>query len=446
MIDIKLKGKSNFLVLWGGQFISLLGSSMTQFALLVWAYKMYGTASSVAMLGFASYLPYILLSPIAGVIVDRTDKKKVMLISDSINALITFMLFILLITDNLGIKYMYLAEFIAGAMDSFQIPANQVATTIIIPKSYYKKASSLRSISGSTTKILSPIFAGSLMALFGIKGIMIIDLITFAIAFTTLLLFVNIPKFKNNKDNINDKKSFYEEAKFGFMYIYEKRGLFWLLIFFIGINLIASSTYYSILSPMIMARSGNNELILGTIQSALGLGGVVGGIISVKLKGFDKKVYGILFSAGASFLIGDILIAVGNNVSLWCIAAFMTSFFLPFLMANETSLWQSKVDPNVQGRVFSIKGTVQMASMPIGFIIGGILADKVFEPSMMNEGVLYNIFHTIVGSGKGTGMAVMFFFAGILGLTLCLMAFLNSSIRNIENDIPDHQYEPETFI
>lgn len=419
---------------------------MTQFALLIWAYKAHGTASSVAMLGFASYLPYILLSPIAGVVVDRINKKKIMIIADSVSEIVALIIFILLITGNLSIQYMYLSEFVLGAMDAFQVPAVQVATTMIVPKSYYKKASSLKSISGSTTKILAPIFAGGLMPLVGIKGIMIIDLVTFIIAFVSLLFFVNIPKNKNDQGDASNKKTFYQEAKFGFKYIYQRKGLFWLLIFFICINLIASTTFYSILSPMIMARSRNNEIALGAVQSALGLGGVVGGIISVKIKGFNKKVYGILFSAGASFLLGDILISLGNNAMLWCTAAFMTSFFIPFLMTNETSLWQSKVDPSVQGRVFSIKGAVQMASMPFGFVIGGVLADKVFEPAMMNEGLLYNIFHTIVGSGKGSGMALMFLFAGILGFILCLLAYLNKSIRNIEDEIPDHEYKLGIFV
>jgi hypothetical protein len=165
---------------------------------------------------------------------------------------------------------------------------------------------------------------------------------------------------------------------------------------------------------------------------------VAGGLLLSLWGGPRRRIHGILAGAAISFLLGDFLFAVGQTVLVWWLAAFLAAFFIPFIVGANQSIWQSKVAPEVQGRVFSARGMLQPLSMPLGYLLAGPLADHLFEPAMMANGSLTGAFGWLVGSGPGAGMALMFFCTSLLGMAMSLSGYLFPAVRNIEGELPDH--------
>lgn len=409
---------------------------MTRFALLIWAYEQTGKATTLALLGFFSFGLDILLSPIAGVWVDRWDRRLVLLFADLGAGLMTVTILILYMTNALQIWHLYVVQTLTGGFTAFQAPAYTAATTMLVPKSQYTRTSGMRSLASSTSQVLAPVFAGVMLRLIGIGGVMLIDVATFLVAVTTLLI-VSIPHPRATQKDSTESRM-WREIGFGFHYIRHRYGLLGLVILFMGINFFAALTYFSILPAMILARSGRNELTLATVQAALGIGGVVGGLLVSIWGGPKRRIHSICTGAALSFLLGDFLLALGRNVQTWALAAFLAAFFILFISSAHRAIWQAKVAPEVQGRVFSVKGMLELVPMPLGYLLAGPLADRWFEPAMMIGGSLEVTCDWLVGTGPGAGMALMFACNAILGITMSLSGYLFQVVRRAESDLPDH--------
>lgn len=440
MINFKInyiKGMGKFNLVWSGQFISLMGTAMTKFALLIWAYQQTSKATTTAMFGFSAVLPFVLLSPLAGMLVDRIDRKKVMVFADLGAGLGTIGIFILHSLNGLQIWHLYLAEALAGACEAFQVPAYSSAITLLIPKDQYSRAHGMISLAHSTSQIAAPILAGILMPVIGIQGVMTIDIVTFLFAVAALII-VKIPNPEFNRDQSKDDRCYGEDLWFGLKFLGKHKGLLWLMLIIQNMNFLSGLTYFGILPAMILARSANNQIILASVQAALGAGGIAGSIIVSIWGGPKRKVQMIMIAGACSFLLGDPLLAIGKTGSVWIVAAFLSSFFIPFISSFQNVLWQTKVEPGIQGRVFSIRGMFQQASLMVGFLLGGYLADHIFEPAMTTNSAIKSIFELLVGSGKGSGMALMFICTGILGAITCLSGYFVKEFRDLEETMPDH--------
>lgn len=429
-----------FLIIWFGQLISLMGTAMTRFALLIWAYDKTGDATTLAMLGFFSFGSYVLASPIAGIWVDRWDKRKVMIFADLGAGFMTIGMLSLYAANGLEIWHLYVAETLTGVFDAFHLNAYSVTTSLLVPKNQYARIGGLRSLAYHGSKIGAPFIAGFLLAFIDIDGVMWIDVVTFLTAVGTLL-FVKIPRPAVSKDGLDARGNMWQEIKFGFRYIYQRPGLRGLLGIFMGMNFIATLTYFGVLPAMILARSGGDEVALASVQGALGLGGFIGGLIISIWGGTKKQIHMILAGAGISFFLGDFMFAVGRDTLPWVFAALSAAVFIPAIASADRAIWQRKVAPDVQGRVFSVKAMLQESMMPIGYLMAGPLADKVFEPAMMPNGALADTFGWLVGTGAGAGMGLMFVGTWLAGTILSLSGYIFASVRNVEEDLPDHETE-----
>lgn len=429
-----LKDLRTFLLVWSGQLVSLIGSAMTRFALIIWIFMQTGEALDLALLGFFSYLAYVLMSVYAGILVDRYDRKLLMLLADSGSGISTLIVFALLATGQLELWHLFAVSAISGALEAVQVPAYSAATTLMIPKKHYSRASGLVSFAQYGAEVLSPFLAGAVLGFLGIEAVLMIDIITFLFAVGTLA-FIKIPQPKRKTDE--QKLSRWQELTLGARYVFARKGLFGVMLIFAGIGFFASLTYFSILPAMILARTGGDEIALASVQSALGFAGVIGGLILGVWGGPKRLIHGFLFGAGLSFLIADMLFALGKNTQDWVIAACSASIFIPFIDGSYRALWQKKVDPALQGRVFAFRNMFTMAVRPFGYLLGGWLADNVFEPAMMPDGVLAPIFGDLIGTGVGTGMSVMFMFTALGGMIISLSGYLVPAIRNVERDLLD---------
>ncbi len=434
-------GFATFTVIWSGQLVSLLGTGLTRFALLLWIYEQTGQATSIALLGFFSFGATVVVSPFAGVVVDRCDRRWVLIGADTGAGLMTVLLFALYSGGGLQIWHLYFASAMTGVFEAFQLPAFTAATTMLVPKSAYTRVSGMRSLSTSIGEIGAPLMAGTLLSVMGLAGVMLIDIATFLVAVSTLF-WVRIPRPTETAETASSSRSTWGDMGMGFRFIGQRPGLVGLLIIYAGINLFGTLTYLALMPAMVLARSGSDRMVLASVQAALGLGGLAGGLCVSFWGGPKRRIHGILAAAGLSFLLGDFLFAIGHEVVVWVVAAFVAAFFLPFIFAANRAIWQAKVPPALQGRVFAVQGMLQRAMMPLGYLAAGPLADRVFEPAMAAGGALAPVFGRLIGTGPGAGMALMFAGTAILGTAMCVIGYAARAVRQVETDLPDHDAVP----
>jgi MFS family permease len=439
----QLNGMQKFTLIWFGQLISLFGTAATRFALLIWAYDQTGEATTLAFLGFCSFILYVLLSPVAGVWADRLDRRLVMLLSDFGAGVMTLIMLTLYTSGSLEIWHLYVAEALTGAFEAFQLPAYSASITMLVPGEKYARASGMRSLANNASQMFAPFFAGLMLRLVDIDGVMWIDVATFGFAMLTLLL-VRIPRpAASAEGRAEDQEPFLRQASFGFRYIVRRPGLLWLVFVFTAMNFVAALTWFSLLAPMILARTGGDELALASVQTALGVGGVVGGLAMSVWGGVKPRIHGVLLGAVVSFLLGDFVLGTGQSVPAWIAGAFMGALFIPLIVGSDQAIWQTKVAPDLQGRVFAAQGVFRTVVTPLGYLVAGPLADRVFGPAMMPGGALAGVFGGLVGTGPGAGIGLMFVCTSMMGVTIGLAGYLFPWVRNVERDLPDHDTRAE---
>ncbi len=421
------KTLKKYIILWLSQSVSGLGSSMTGFALVLWAYGQSNSAMSVSMMSFCNYVPYVILSLFAGVFVDRHNKKSIMLVSDSIAAFGSLAILVSLLMGRLAVWNIYVINGIIGITNAFQQPASAVATGRLVPKEKISNVSGMNAFSNNLIVVFSPMLAAFLFAAGGLPLILLIDLASFAFAFCVLLFFIAIPEQVQKKTY----RSPFAGLSEGFAFLKDEKGILYMMLTMALINFFSRLTYENILSPMILSRSSGDSIVLGIVNACMGAGGIAGGIIVSVKKESRHKSAAIYISAALSFLFGDLLMAVGKNAFWWSAAALAASLPIPFIMANQNTILYRKIPAAMQGRVFAVRNAIQYSTIPFGIILGGCLADYVFEPFMASGSEFAGMLGTIVGNRAGSGMAAMFLCTGICGFTVSVVSCFNREIKKL---------------
>ncbi len=431
-------GMLAFSVIWVGQLISLLGTAMTNFALTIWAWLITGEATALALVAFFTFAPNVLVSPFAGALVDRWNRKFVMMLSDLAAVLSTIVVLLLFFTDSLEIWHLYITGAFSGAFQAFQFPAYSAAVTLMVSKRHYGRASGMLSMAQFGSNIFAPVLAAILLDLIGIEGILTIDVFTFMVAIAALLV-VRIPQPIVTEEGWKSRGSLWKESIYGFRYIFKRPSLLGLQLVFFTVNLIVPLAV-TVMAPMIMARTANDATVLGIVESATGAGGLFGSVVLGIWGGPKRRIHGVLIGLALAML-GMLLFGLGRDLYLWVPAAFFTLFFVPILNGSNQAIWQVKVAPDVQGRVFATRALIAQIGAPVAMLLAGPLADRVFEPAMMPGGSMATMFGRLVGTGPGAGMSLMFVIAGAMGMLAGLGGYTIRSVRNAEDILPDHSSE-----
>ncbi|HEX5837147.1 MAG TPA: MFS transporter [Anaerolineales bacterium] len=432
-------GMFGFTLVWLGQIVSVLATNMTVFALTIWVFEETGSATALGLLQVFFITPLLIVTPIAGVMVDRYNRKLMMMVSDLTAGLATISILSLHYFGLLEIWHLYAAAVFQGLGNAFQWPAYSATISTMLPKEQYGRANGMMSLIDMGPGVLAPMLAGALLPVFGLTGILSLDVLTFLLAIT-ILLFVHIPQPRRSEAGSQVHGNILREAAFGFRYIFARPSLLGLqLVFFFG-NLF-SGIAYTVLAPMILLRTGNDSASLGFVQSAGAIGGVVGGVAMSAWGGFKRRVHGVL----AGWMVSSFFLAVmgtGTGLPVWVVAFVLTSIVVPLINGSNQAIWQSKVPPDLQGRVFSARTLIAWMTNPISPIIAGTLADYVLEPGMRGSGGLSAVFGWLVPPGPGAGMGLLIFFASLGGILAGLTGYFVSSIRNAEEILPDHDTLP----
>ncbi len=424
---------NNYIVFWISQSVSQLGSSMTSFALVIWAYKKTNSAMAVSLMTFFYYLPYIVVSIFAGAFIDGHKKKTIILWSDTTAAICSLIVLILVVSGRLKIWNIYAVNAIIGLTNSFQSPAETVAVGMMVSSEDYSKVSGMNSFSSSLLTVVTPMLAASINSCLGLQGVILIDLLTFSFALVILLLLIRIPK--DSAKTVYKHNNLLYGCKEGMSFLYDHKGIWYIIISMAFLNFLSRLTYENILTPMILARSRGNDGVAGIVSGVLGIGGIIGGLVVCARKLTDNNLKLIYFSAAFSFLFGDLSMGLGQSATAWCMAAIAASVPIPFIGAGQNVIMYNSVPREVQGRVFAVKNAVQYCTIPAGLLLGGFLADYVFEPFMASDNVLALLLRKLVGFGPGSGMAVMFLCTGILGFITSLIWYDNKYIRSLQEKV-----------
>ena len=433
--DHRPKNMKTFLVIWIGQLISIIGSSLTGFGLSVWIFTQTGKATPFALNAVAYNLPRIVFQPLAGSVADRYNRKKIMIIADTAAALVTLAVAALLFTDNLQVWHIYLSSAVSSTFSAFQEPAHRASITMIVPKKHLARAGGLQQVGFAVNSIVVPMLAAFLYGTIGLNGVILIDFITFFFAIGALLM-VHIPQ-PELKTQVDDdgKSTLLKDAVFGWNYIRERPGLFGLLWYYAGVNFFLSLTN-PLWGPLIL--SFGTEIDLGTVQMAAGVGLLLGGMVMGVWGGPDKrKILGVIAAIGLSST-GFFIASLRPSVLFAAVGQFLFLFFIPVSAALSQAVWQVKVPADIQGRVFSIRAMIAWSVMPLGNLIAGPLGDDLLEPLMAEGGDLSRTFiGKMIGVGTGRGFALAFLICGIFLFGLSLFVLIYPRVRNLEIEIPD---------
>ncbi len=427
-------GMRTFTIVWFGQLLSFLGTTMTQFALSLWAWEVTGQATALSIVGVFSFLPSVLFSPLAGVWVDRWNRKLVMMLSDVAAGVGTVAILMLYLMGRLEIWHLCLVGAIEGAFQAFQFPAYSAAVTLLISKEQYGRASGMLSLARSTSGIFAPMLAAMLFGVAGLGGVLIFDIVTLVLA-VGILFFVHIPQPEFVPDEGN-QGSFFSQIFFGFRYILDRPGLLGLQLIFFAANLLAMLGM-TLTTPMILARTGNQELVLGTVRGIGSAGGVLGALILSAWGGPKHRVHGVLGGMSLAFL-AQIPMGLGRGPIAWAASWALLAFILPFLNGANQAIWQAKVPPHLQGRVFATRRVIAQIIAPLAIGVAGPLADYVFEPAMAEGGPWADTFAWLVGTGPGAGMALLIAISGLIGMLTGVVGYLSPIVREVERRLPDH--------
>ena len=433
-------GMFAFTVVWIGQLISVLATNMTQFALTIWVYERTGSVTALALVNVFFITPFLVISPLAGAMVDRYNRKLMMMLSDLGAGLATIALLILQAAGALEVWHLYVAAAVAGTFQAFQWPAYSASISLMVPKEQYGRANGMMSLIEMGPGVLAPLLAGALLPFIKLTGIMFIDVATFVLAIGALL-FVFVPQPPRTEEGKKGQGSLLKEAAYGFRYIVARPSLLGLQLTFFFCNLFAGLGQTA-MAPMILARTNNNEVMFGTVLSAGAIGGILGGLAMSAWGGFKRRVHGVLLGWIVGSLLGPLVMGIGRGLPWWIIGAVMGAFVAPIINGSSQAIWQAKVAPDVQGRVFATRRLIAWTSTPITPIIAGLLADRILEPGMQSGGSLAPAFGGLVGTGPGAGMALLLIISGLVPALIAGLCYLIPAVRDAETLLPDHEAAP----
>jgi DHA3 family macrolide efflux protein-like MFS transporter len=422
-----------FGTIWIGQLVSLVGSGLTGFALGIWVLEHTHSVTQFTLTIFFAGLPGIFFGPIAGALVDRWNRRWVMIWSDVGPGLVTLVYAYLLWQGTLEVWHVYIGVVVNAFCGAFQWPAYVSAVTMLVARKDYGRVNGMIEFGQAAVTIAAPGISGFLMLSIGLPAILVIDFATFLFAAGALLL-IKIPQPPMSEEGKKAKGSIWKEAAYGWTFIRERPGLFNLLLFFAITNLVGAMCGILVM-PMILGFA--NKAAVGTIMSLVGIGTLIGGLIMASTGGPKPRVYGVL---GGGLVMTIAFVLIGIKPNLWLVGIGVVIWYImnPIINASSQTIWRSKTPADIQGRVFAVRRVIAQFTVPLGDFSAGPVADKIFNPLLIAGGALSaSAIARVIGVGPGRGIALLFLTMAAVPALATLWGFLNPRVRNVEAELPD---------
>ena len=428
----RLDGGAAFGVVWVGQVVSLFGSNLAGFVLGVWIYQKTKSVTAFSLISLFTVLPEIALLPVAGVIVDRFDRRLVMLLSVLGSGLCGAVLAAMAIMGQLQLWHIYLMLTVSSVFESVQLLALSASITLLVSRHNLSRANGMVSLGSSIAMVAAPALAGVFLQVIGLTKVLLINVAAYALAVLTLCV-VRIARPEQSSQADDAPRSFWREAAQAWRYVTGQRELLALLILF-AITNFSTGMVQVLLPPYIL--SFKTPEALGTIMSAGGVGVVAGSVLLSIWRGPQRRMRALFI---ASFLRGVVLFlaVLQPNAVVIGAAVFIFLFCDPVIFTCSQTIWQTKVPAEVQGRAFAVRRLVAWSTLPLAYVVAGPLADRVFEPWMAAQGPLARVVGGLFGTGPGRGIAVLFIVLGLLTVIAVVAGFLYQPLRDLEDRLPD---------
>ncbi|MFC0006732.1 MFS transporter [Micromonospora siamensis] len=428
-----------FNLIWAGQATSLIGSAMTAFGVGVWIFARTGSPTAFATLILAASLPGLLALPVAGVVVDRFDRRRVMLLSDLGTATGPLVLLILHTAGALQLWHLYVMAAVSSVFKAFQWPAFSSLVPQLVAKDKLSQANGRVGMAEAVGMVFGDLLGGALYAVLGLRGLLLVDLVTFAVAATTMLLSYRLrPAIPPVRVEGAPRLPMRSEMTQGWHFIRQRRGLLGLLLFFAGYNLMMEMALV-LLAPLVL--SSHPPSALGVINAVGAVGMIaVSGVLSFTRQP-RRLVRALLLVA---VLHSCLLLGIGaSHGTPWLLAVGMFGVLGGYAVTNAVTptIWQRKTPTEVQGRVFAIRRLLAWSSGPIAFAAAGPLTEYVGTP--LADGPLAGSVGRLTGSGTGGGIAMVFLLCGVLLLGVVAVTCLPRAVRRLEQDLPDAEVAQE---
>ncbi|MCG5059271.1 MFS transporter [Limnoraphis robusta Tam1] len=434
-----------FFIIWLGQVVSVLGTYITDFALGVWVYQQTGSITQFAMTIVFMHLPNLMVSAFAGVLVDRWNRKWIMLASDFSKSVMAVILIVLATSNQLEVWHIYIAVSLGSFCTGFQWPAYTAAIAQLVPKQNLSRANGMVQISRAVARILGPTIAGFLVQSIGIRGVLLLNFCTFSVSIISLLA-VHFPdvqasietRVKTSVQSVAEKTAslalVWDEVTSGWNYVAERPGLY-RLILFTGIIYLTEGVVQVVFWPLVLSFGSSSEL--GIVLSISGCGMLFGSIAVSAWGGrLGRRVYGILVFVG---LQGLCLCLGGFKASIVvaAIGGFGYLFAQPIIISSSQTIWQCKIPINLQGRIFALQSLIERSAMISTQLTIGPLVDRLFEPMMAENGLLADSVGKMIGVGPGRGIALLLILLGMVNIGASIVAYRTPRLRRVEKELPD---------
>jgi MFS family permease len=425
-------GPAAFGLMWMGHLLSLVGSGFTRFAFGVWVYRETGSVTQFALIALSAGLPGLLLSPLAGALVDRWDRRRVMLATDLSAAAASLAMALLIGSGGLLTWHVYLYAGIGSLLNAFQWPAYVAATTLLVPKRHLGRVSGLMQLGQAAAGTFAPMPAGFLLATVGLFGIIWIDLTGFVFAALTLVA-VRVPRPAAAGAATAGRGGLAGEVAFGWSFIRQRPGLLGLLSYFALGNLVFSMALV-LVTPLVLSFAP--PAVLGTVLSVGNAGLLAGSLLMASWGGPRRRIHGIL---GLGLLQAVAIAGIGLKPSPTLIAGalFVALLALPIVNGCSQTIWQTKVPPGVQGRVFAVRRVIAQATAPVGQLAAGPLADHLAKPLLAPGGPLAAALGPLFGVGPGRGIGLLYAVLAVVLLAASAWGYARPRVRQVEEELAD---------
>ncbi|HEY3502282.1 MAG TPA: MFS transporter [Actinocatenispora sp.] len=430
----RFAGMGRFGVVWSGQVVTLVGNAVLRFAFVVRAWTEGGQATQVVLLSLCAMLPQLLLSPTAGALVDRLAKRTALQLADAGGLVTIAALTLVYATGQLRLWEVYVAVALLGAAAAAQYPALSSAVPLLVPKENLQRANGLLATARSAADVCGPALAGVLVATAGLGVILVLDLATFAVALATVRL-VGLPRTRPDTGTARRRRLLADSAE-GLRYLLARPSLRGLTIVFCVVNLVMVFGF-AVVQPMILARTGGDTATLASVLTAMGIGGIAGGLLLAAWGGPRNRVRGMMLGVVGMCLSAQVAMSAAGGAVAWCAAILVGALLMPLVNGTMQAIVQTKVPAEKQGRVFGAVVFVSQVSMPVATVAAGPLADHVFEPGAATRTGLVGLLAPVVGTGPGAGMATMLLLAGLCGTAAALVGLATTAVRELDVLVPD---------
>lgn len=428
----KDRGIRLFLLIWFAHLVSTIGSGLTGFAMAIWIYQHTGSVTRFALSVLSTTVPSILISPVAGYLVDRWNRRWVMIIGDCGAALSVLTIALLLWVGRFQLWHFYIALAVGASFGVFRELAFSGIIQRLVPKQQFGRVSGLMQAGHPITRIFCPLAAGLLLAIIPIQGVILIDFCSFFVPILTMLL-VRIPMLEPSAQSQTTRPTFWQGITSGWTFISARQGVLVMLLFFIFLNF-SMGIAYALYQPLLLSFA--SVRVVG-LMSTIGACGMLTGALVMGLWGGPKRRIRGVFGFGLLYGVGLATAGLRESVPLVAVAFFAIICGMPIIFGSMQAMWLCKTPPDLQGRVFAVWTMIMRTCLPLAFLVAGPLADHVFKPLLAEGGPLAGSVGAFIGVGPGRGIGLFYISTGILALIATTLCYLHPRFRHIEDELPD---------